>query len=227
VTTEWTAQRFVERLRAIEPRDGSEPGDGTVLGLRMRDVFGLAAEFVEMPPAEIDALLDSDVHEVRVGALSIMDKQARRRRTPPQRREELFALYLRRHDRIDTWDLVDVACQHVVGGYLADRPRDVLYELARSAGPWERRTAIVSTLYFVRNGEVDDTFAIAALLVDDDEHFVRTAVGGLLREAGKKDPARLLAFLDEHAAAMPRIALRFATEKLDPELRARYRGLRA
>jgi hypothetical protein len=160
------AERFVERLhehrsdeelakiqRYFKIGEG-EYGEGdTFIGVRMGQVFALAKEFIDMPPAEIETLLDSPVHEVRAGALSIMDKQARRKRTPPERRKELYELYLRRHDRINNWDLVDLAAPHVVGGYLIDKPRDVLHDLARSAILWERRTSIVATLYFIRHGE--------------------------------------------------------------------------
>lgn len=89
--------------------------------------------------------------------------------------EELYQLYLRRHDRIDDWSLVDRAAPSVVGDYLADKPRDPLYRLALSESAWERRTAIVATWAFIRRGELDDTFAIAELLVDDPEHLVQTA----------------------------------------------------
>ena len=136
----------------------------------------------------------------------------------------MFQLYLRRHDRIDNWDLVDLAAPHVVGGYLFDRPRDVLYELAASANPWERRTAITATWFFIRKGELDDTFEIGKILVDDDHHFVQTAVGGWLREAGKQDRKRLEAFLDQHAATMPRTTLRFAIEHFEPDVRKAYLG---
>src|SRR4030095_6064715 len=107
-------------------------------------------------------------------------------------RKALFDLYLRRHDRINNWDLVDRAAVYVVGSYLADKPRDVLYKLARSRKPWERRTAIVSTYYFVRQGDVDDTFRIAEILISDEHDLVQKAVGSWLREAGKKDQKRLL-----------------------------------
>jgi 3-methyladenine DNA glycosylase AlkD len=112
----------------------------------------------------------------------------------------------------------------VVGGYLFDQelPRDVLFDLARSTGPWERRTAIVSTLYFIRKGATADTYAIAELLVGETEDLVRKSIGGVLREAGKKDPAGLLRFLDRHAEQMPRVMLRYATERLDAGDRARY-----
>ena len=175
-----------------------------------------------MPPGEIEKLLESPLHEVRAGALSIMDKQARRKRAPESRRKELFDLYLRRSDRIDNWDLVDVACPYVVGGYLFDKPRDFLYELARSESLWERRTAIVATSYFIRQGDLDDTFGIAALLLDDEEDLIHKATGGWLREAGKKDRQRLLSFLDSYAATMPRTMLRYATEHLGREQRTRY-----
>lgn len=100
--------------------------DDVVIGVRMKVVFDLAKEFTDMPLDQVEVLLESPIHEARVGAVSIMDKQARRKRTPESRRKELFELYLRRHDRIDYWDLVDRAAPWVVGGYLSDKPRDVL-----------------------------------------------------------------------------------------------------
>lgn len=209
-----TAEHFVERLKALD-----SPGMG--------QIFGLAKEFIDLPPDEIEKLLDDPDHKVRVGALSIMDKQARRKKTPESRRKELFDLYLRRSDAVDNWDLVDLGAPYVVGAYLFGKPRDILFELARSQNQWERRTAMISTLYFSRQGDIDDIYTIAEILLLDDEHLVQTAVGRMLREAGKKDRPRLLRFLDEHAATMPRTSLRFAIEHLDSEQRAHYRALRS
>jgi 3-methyladenine DNA glycosylase AlkD len=215
-STELTAEAFEERLRAAA--DETER-------LGMGQVFALAKEFVDMEPGEIEKLLDSSTYEARVGAVSIMGKQATRKRTPESRRQELYELYLRRTDRINTWDLVDVSAHHVIGGYLADKPRDVLYELARSEDWWERRIAMFSTLHLVRKGELDDTFELAEILVDDEHEMVQTVTGGMLREAGKHDRKRLLAFLDQHAATMPRRGLRDAVEHLDKDLRGHYLGL--
>jgi 3-methyladenine DNA glycosylase AlkD len=209
--TDLTAAAFAARLTAA-----GAPG-----GVRMGQVFDLAKEFIDLPPDEIEELLDHPMREARVGGVSVMDKQARRNSTP-----ELYDLYLRRMDRIDDWDLVDLGAPFVVGRYLFDRPRGVLYELARSENMWARRTAIVSTLYFVRKGDVADTFAIAELLLDDEQDLVRKATGGLLREAGKKDRARLVRFLDRYAATMPRVTLRYAIERLDRADRNHYLGLR-
>ena len=114
----------------------------------------------------------------------------------------------------------------MVGRYLFDKPRDVLYELARSRSIWERRTAIVATSYFIRQGDVADTFEIAELLLDDDHDLIHKATGGWLREAGKYDRQRLLSFLDKHATTMPRTMLRYAIEHLDKEQRDHYLNMK-
>jgi 3-methyladenine DNA glycosylase AlkD len=212
-----TAADFARRLGALRAASGQVP---------MRDIFALAKESSGMDPAEIEALLEADDHELRVGAVSVMDFQARGRSTSEARRRELYELYLRRHDRIDTWDLVDRAAPYVVGGYLSDKPRDPLYVLARSNDWWERRSAIVATYFFIRQDDLDDTFTIADILADDPEDLVQKAVGGWVREAGKRDPGRLIEFLDRHARTMPRTALRYAVEHLDAETRRHYMQLR-
>ncbi len=230
MTDNLTAAGFAARLAALaepERREQMErsfrhsPGT-RLLGVRMGSVFTLAKEHIAMPLPELERMLDSDAHEMRVGALSIMSKAAAARRTPPDRIAALAELYLRRHDRIDNWDLVDLAAHHVVGRYLSDRPRDLLHELARSSDVWRRRTAIYSTLHFIRAGDVVDAFAVAELLVDDPHDLQQQITGGVLREAGKHDPSRLETFLLEHAATMPRRMLRAAVEGLAPADRARH-----
>lgn len=238
MTEDLTAARFVERLRAkasaeqlakIQRYFKTEPGDygegDLFIGVRMGEVFALAKEFVRMPLTEIELLLDDTAHEVRAGALSIMAKQAVHKETTDERRGALYALYRRRHDRIDNWDLVDLGARDVIGSHLLDRSRDALDELARSPSLWERRTAMLATMAFLRRGELDDVYRIAGLLLHDEHDLIHKPVGGVLREAGKHDRVRLLRFLDEHAATMPRTALRYAIEHLDDAQRAHYRGL--
>jgi len=163
-----------------------------------------------------------------VGAVSIMDFQARNKKTPQPRRKELYDLYLRRHDRINNWDLVDRAAPYVIGSYLfdLDKPRKILYKLARSKDIWERRTAIVSTLYFIGKNDVSDAFKLAEILVNDDEDLIHKGTGWALRYAGDKDSQLLLNFLDKHAATMPRTLLRYATEHLDKVQREHYLSLK-
>ena len=192
----------------------------------MRDVFALAKAFPTASTDDVERLLDGPTHEHRVGAVSLMDFRARRK-IDDTGREELYALYRRRHDRIDTWDLVDRAAPHVVGGWLYDRDRSPLDELAASEHWYERRTAIVATWFFIRRGDTADTFRIGATLAHDPVELVQKAVGGWVREAGKRDPTALRAFLDAHAATMPRTGLRYATEQLPAGEKAHYRDLRA
>lgn len=196
---------------------------GEFIGVRMGHVFALAKEMVALPPAEIEALMESDIHEARAAAMSIMAKQYAAKKTTPERRQELFDLYLRRHDRIDNWDLVDLAAYYVIGPHLVDRPRDVLYALARSPSQWERRTAILATYSFIRRKDYADTLAIAEMLLKDPEDLVHKAIGWMLRSI--PDRTVLTAFLDRHAATMPRITLRNAIENFSPEERAHYLAL--
>lgn len=236
---EVTAKQFVEKLstfrNATEAKKNQryfktgegEYGEGDIfMGVRMGQIFALAKEFMDMPPKEIEKLLESEIHEVRVGGVSIMDFQARNKKAPEHRKKELFDLYVRRHDRINNWDLVDRSAPYVIGGYLFDKPRKLLYKLARSRNVWERRTAIVSTYYFIREGDLSDTFHIAELLLQDKHDLIHKAAGGWLREAGKKDPKRLAEFLDKYAATMPRTFLRYAIERLDKKQRDHYMNLK-
>jgi 3-methyladenine DNA glycosylase AlkD len=217
----------LEKIQRYFKSESGDYGDGDkFMGVRMGQVFALAKEFIDMVPTEIEKLLESPIHEVRTGAVSIMDFQARNKKTPASRKKELFDLYINRHDRINNWDLVDRSAPYVVGGYLFDQPRAILYKLARSKNIWERRTAIVSTYFFIRQGQIDDTFKIGELLVNDKHDLIHKAVGGWVREAGKRDAKRLLHFLDQHGATMPRTMLRYAVEHLSKTQREYYLSLK-
>jgi 3-methyladenine DNA glycosylase AlkD len=228
---ELTAEAILARLQAMRSDEErrkyhryfsfEDDGADTFIGVRMGEVFALAKQCLLTPPAEIERLMESDIHEARAAAMSIMANQYQAKKTTPERKQELFDLYLRRHDRINNWDLVDLAAYYVIGPHLLDRPRDVLYQLAKSESPWERRTATLATFSFIRRGQLDDAFAIAELLLDDPEDLVHKAVGWMLRTTDGNRPA-LNAFLDRHAARMPRIMLRNALEHYAPDERARY-----
>jgi 3-methyladenine DNA glycosylase AlkD len=223
-----TAGAFLARLEAEATEEQRIayrryfPGDESFIGVRMGTVFALAKECLAMPLAEIEALLESPVHEARAGACSVMGKAATHSRVTPERHAGLVELYVRRHDRIDDWDLVDLAAYQVLGTWLLERPRDLLYGLAGSDFWPERRSAIVATAAFLGRGQVHDTFAISRLLVDDDHPLVQKGVGWMLRYASDTDRPAFRAFLDELAPAMPRTMLRAAVEKLDPDERNHY-----
>ena len=196
------------------------------LGVKFGDVFSTAKQFSALPLKELGKLMKSKYYEVKMGAISVLDFQARDKKLSEVERKALFDFYVGHHDLIDNWDFVDRAAPHVVGEYLVDKDRDILYKLVKSKDPWRRRTAMVSTHAFIKRGDVDDTFKIAGLLVNDDHELVNKAVGSWLREAGKKAPKKLVEFLDKHAAHMPAVTLRYAIEKMDAARQKHYLALR-
>jgi len=162
----------------------------------------------------------------RLGAVSILDWKARNKKTPEEEKEEIYRAYIDNHNWINNWGLVDRAAPYVVGGYLHNKDKKKLYDLALSKNPMERRTAIVSTYYFIRKNEIEDTFNIAEILVYDTDDYVQKAVGSWIREAGKRNKEKLKSFLNKHATKMSRITLRYAIEILDKETKAYYLKLK-
>lgn len=175
---------------------------------------------------EIQQLLDSPWHEVRLVAVIIMAEQFKR--TDESHRKALFDLYLQRTDAVNNWDLVDLSCRDVVGGYILLHPEktELLSRLATSSNIWERRIAMVSTWQCIRAGQLDQTFTIATLLLSDRHDLIHKAVGWMLREAGKKDESRLKKYLAEHIRELPRTSLRYAIERFDAPTRAYYMKLK-
>lgn len=233
---ELTADEFATRMLALQSDEelrkhrrffkfdiDDQPADDHLIGVRMGDIFKLGKEFSQMPVDQIEILMESPIHEMRVGALSIMGQCAKGKSCSDERLAELYELYVRRHDRINDWGLVDLAAYYVVGRYLADKPRDILYHLASSNNKWERRTAIVATAHFIlKQKQVIDTFAIAEIVVNDPEDTMNKGTGWMLRTAGDVDRPMLLEFLNKHAATMPRVTLRYSIEKLESNLRRHF-----
>jgi 3-methyladenine DNA glycosylase AlkD len=230
--TDLSAAAVVAALRAVQSdaelvnvRKRLAPGE-EAFGMRMRDLFDVAKAHARLPVDEVERLLDHPAYEPRMAAMCILDFKARRRLDEVERRE-LYGIYLDRHDRITTWDMVERAAPRVIGGYLAGRPKDPLHDLAAAPEPLRRRTATTATLYYVRARSADDLadgFAVAARLASDPEPVVHNAVGTFLKHAGGKDPDALHDFLGAHAGSMPRPALRLAIAKLDPAQRSQYLG---
>jgi 3-methyladenine DNA glycosylase AlkD len=197
------------KMRTRMPDGGTE-----VIGVRMGTVFDIARANTRMPLGEVDRLFDSDVYEVRVVAVSILDFKARARGLSDGDRKDLYDLWMRRLDRIDTWDCIDRSAPRVVGWYLLDKPRDVLFDLARSPDWWRRRAAITAAFWIIRSGDLDDPLALCEILAADSEHFVQTNVGVALREIGRVDRARLEEFLARRGHDLSAHARRTARSSL-------------
>ncbi|GAA2719247.1 DNA alkylation repair protein [Cellulomonas aerilata] len=198
--TEWTADRVLAELTP---------------GMRMRDLFDTAKAATRIAPDELDRLFAEPSYEARLAAVCILDFQARHRLGDLALRET----YLRHHDRIDNWGMVDRAAPRVIGATVIGGPYDVLHELAKSPDPYRRRTAMTAPLWFVKYGDDTDVRAgimIAEVLHADPDPLVHKPVGIYLAHAGDRLPEPLTGFLDKHGTTMPRASYRIAVRKRRP-----------
>ena len=173
---------------------------------------------------EIEECLDSEYHEARLAALLTLVQVFSHSKKNPVKQKECIDFYLAHTGRINNWDLVDLSCYPLLGEWLLDKDRSILYSLARDGKTiWEQRIGIVSTMAFIRKGQIEDTFAIADILLHHPHDLIQKAVGWLLREAGKRDKAALVSYLEPRHATMPRTMLRYAIEKFPEEERKKYK----
>ena len=172
---------------------------------------------------ELEVCITSEYHELRLAALLALVQIFAHAKKDPGLQRRCVDFYLSHTPQINNWDLVDLSCYPLLGEWLLDKDRELLYTLARSGATiWEQRIGIVSTMIFIRHGQLDDTFAIADILLHHPHDLIHKAVGWLLREAGKRDKAALEAFLAPRYRTMPRTALRYAIEKFPEAERQQY-----
>jgi 3-methyladenine DNA glycosylase AlkD len=191
------------------------------LGVIVPQTRAIAKLNKAMPFGELQKLLDSPWHEARLCAFLILVYRFQDRKATADEKEEIFHFYLQQIHRCNNWDLVDLSCRDVVGEYLVDKDRTILYELAASGYLWAQRIAIVSTWAFIRRSNFTDTLMLAKQLMTHKHDLMHKAVGWMLREVGKKDRETLTSFLEEYATELPRTALRYAIEHY-PESERQY-----
>ena len=173
--------------------------------------------------AELEECLASEWHEVRLAALLVLVQQFQHARKHPEKQKACIDFYLAHLDSVNNWDLVDLSCYELLGSWLLDKDATLLYDLARDGKTvWQQRIGIVSTMQFLRHDRLDDTYAIADILLHHPHDLIHKAVGWLLREAGKRDEGRLHTYLATRYQTMPRTMLRYAIEKFPPEIRKGY-----
>ena len=201
-----------------------EYGDGdTFIGVTVPAQRAVARRFRDLPLKESETLLMSRIHEERLTALFILVGQFNQ--GDERTRGQIFRLYMRRLRFINNWDLVDTSAAPIVGGWLEDKPRGLLDRLARSKHLWSRRVAVIATFHYIHRRDHRDAIRIATILVNDSHDLIHKAVGWMLREVDKRaSPAALTAFLNRHAATMPRTMLRYAIERLPATERRLWMG---
>jgi 3-methyladenine DNA glycosylase AlkD len=190
------------------------------IGVRVPQIRKLVKVFAYCPVSEIRKLLKSPIHEERLLALLLLVQRYRQGGEAEQ--ERIYRLYLASMSYINNWDLVDASAEHIVGAWLFGRAREPLYQLAVSPSLWERRTAMLATFYFIKQGEFSESLSIAECLLSDTHDLIHKAVGWMLREVGKRDQATEEAFLKKHYQNMPRTMLRYAIERFPEHKRQAY-----
>ncbi|WP_234573456.1 DNA alkylation repair protein [Rhodohalobacter sp. 614A] len=201
-----------------------EYGEGDqFLGIRVPKQREIAKKYKDLPLIEVAKLLQSPFHEVRLTAVLILVYKYQKNKNFEDR-EDIYHFYLDNLKGVNNWDLVDSSAKYIAGHFLFEynEDRSILYQLSDSDDLWERRIAIMTTFYFVDQGDFDLTLELAEKYLDAPEDLIHKATGWMLREIGKQDEVLLRNFLDNHYQNMPRTMLRYAMEKLDEPVRQLY-----
>ncbi len=190
------------------------------LGIRAPIIRQTVKKHKKAPLSVAEKLLKSEYHEIRLFSLLLLI--FRFSKPGAEEKEEIYQIYLRNIKYVNNWDLVDISAHHIIGAYLENRDKSILYDFVKSQSLWERRIAIMSTFYFIKGNNFVDTLSISEQLLRDREDLIHKAVGWMLREVGKRSINVELTFLKSHYQEMPRIMLRYAIEKFSKEERRRF-----
>ena len=200
-----------------------EYGEGDIfIGIKVPEQRKVARRFLDLPLPELKKLLSDPIHECRLTALMILvDNYSK---SDAKIRDEIFNFYLANTGYINNWDLVDLSCEKIIGRHLYNTGSDrkILYDLAAHDYLWDQRIAVISTYWFIKNRDFNDTISLCEYFLGHSHDLIHKATSWMLREAGKRNISVLREFLDRHAAVMPRTMLRYAIEKLDDAERKKY-----
>lgn len=206
----------VEGLMRFFKTGPGQYGEGDLfLGIKVPVTRSVVKEcWKEVSFNDLEECVTSKYHEIRLAALLTLVEIFSHNKKNPALQKQCVDFYLSHTDYINNWDLVDLSCYPLLGTWLLDKDRSLLYDLARSGkNIWEQRIGMVSTMQFIRSGQTADTYAIAEILLYHKHDLIQKAVGWLLREAGKRNADELRHWLEPRAHTMPRTALRYAIEK--------------
>ena len=196
-------------------------GEGDIfLGIPVPEQRKVAKKYFDLSLDDLQELLNTKIHEYRFTALVIL--VSKYRKAEEMDRKEIFDFYLRNTENVNNWDLVDLSAPRIIGDYLLNKERSILYKLAKSNSLWERRISILSTFAFIDNNDFEDSLNISKLLLNDEHDLIHKAVGWALREIGKRNQNVEERFLAKHYLHMPRTMLRYAIEKFDEKKRKKY-----
>ena len=195
-----------------------EYGEGDIFyGIKVPEQRMIAKQFKDLTLDDLKNLILSKVHEERLIAAFILVDQFKS--GDEKKKKIIFDFYLKNRKGINNWDLVDLSAPKIIGAYLIDKEKDLLYKFAHSKDLWEKRISIISTQAFIREHFFEDTLNISKILLHDKHDLIHKAVGWMLREIGNRDLETEEEFLKKHYKTMPRTMLRYAIEKFPEEKR--------
>ncbi len=198
-----------------------EYGYGDIfLGITVPNQRKIAKKYFNLNLNQIEELLKSKIHEHRLTALLILVDKFKK--GEESIKKEIVNFYLKNINYINNWDLVDLSSHKIIGEYLIDKDKSILYKLARSDNLWEKRISIISTASFIRENKFEDTLKISKILLHDKHDLIHKAVGWMLREVGKRNQNIEEVFLKKYYKKMPRTMLRYSIEKFDKNKRRFY-----
>jgi 3-methyladenine DNA glycosylase AlkD len=214
-------EQIAEHSQRFFKTGKGEYGEGDIfLGIRVPLLRHLVKKYRGISITEVRKLLHSKFHEERLLAVLMLVQLFKSADESVQK--QVYDLYLENTEFINNWDIVDISASNIVGAHLYEKDKAPLYDLVQSKNLWERRIAIISTFYFIRQNEFDDTLKLAKILLNDKEDLIHKAVGWMLREVGKREIEFEEEFLQEHYKIMPRTMLRYAIEKFPETSRKMY-----
>ncbi|MBM4175727.1 MAG: DNA alkylation repair protein [Ignavibacteria bacterium] len=198
-----------------------EYGEGDIfIGVMVPQIRLTAKEFSDLSLSDLRRLISSEIHEERLTALLILVHQYKK--GDESHKEKIYNFYFRSKKHINNWDLIDLTAEHIVGAYLLDKDKSILYDLAKSENLWGRRISMLSCFHYIKKESFETALEISEILLNDEHDLIQKAVGWMLREIGKRDLETEERFLKKHYKHMPRTMLRYAIEKFPEKKRQAY-----
>lgn len=213
-------QKAIQLSRFFKTGKGEYAEGDKFIGVTVPLQRQIAKKYFHIDLNKLVSLLNEDIHEYRLTALLILVQKYQK--SAEKEKNNIINIYINNTHRINNWDLVDLSSEKILGEYLVDRDRSIIYKLAESNNIWEQRIAIISTFRFIKNNDFQDTINLCKLYLSNRHDLIHKASGWMLREIGKRDETILRNFLNQYHKVMPRTMLRYSIEKLDEKSRKRY-----
>jgi len=213
-------QKAIFSQRFFKTQKGEYAEGDKFIGITVPDIRAVTKSFQSISLSELQKVITNEVHEYRLASLIILVDKFQKRKEEHERKQ-LIDFYLKYLDQVNNWDLVDISAE-ILGEFLINKDRKLLYKLAHTKKLWYQRVAIVATFHYIKHYQFTDTIKLAEIFLTHKHDLIHKATGWMLREIGKRDMAVLTEFLDKNCIDMPRTMLRYTIERFPEPTRQKY-----